>query len=453
MNRQGVPAPRRGGKLRVSLGAHDRGEEPWFLVLPAEARQRLGLMGVKAFPVRLGPHAAPRRLALLSPGSGTEARGNPVLLPAAVERRGEELVLAPPVGILAATKEGFHQFYGHRPNFRGLLSVARGLGLPAFVFTPEDVEGERVRAHVYTGQAGGSWRRAVLPLPAAVYNRVPDRATERSPSVVRLKRRLEEEGIPLFNGGFFDKRLFWECLSRSPRTAQWLPRTEVLTERAQLERWLREERLIYLKLNEGRAGKGTIRVEAGPTGYRLVRYEEHAEGERQLERTFPSREQVVRALWKEVGERDYLMQRGIELATHEGRRFDVCLLLQKGRRGRWALTGMAASVGGAGHITTHYSWMGDAGHVLEEALGAARADVLTQRLRRMGLAVAEELERQLAPSLGRIGEMTLDVGIAKDGGVWFFEANSKPLVFPRRTLRVRSWVRSMRHCEALARAR
>jgi hypothetical protein len=365
------------------------------------------------------------------------------------------MIRGPIIGILTVKRPGATTFRGNRANFRDIIKMGKRLGLSVVVMTPDGLAEDRDVIQCYTyseqrkGTIGSAWRSAVLPLPDVVYNRVPDRKAEERPDVVRAKKWLKERGIPLFNNGFFNKRDLCQCLQGDPDTAKYLPRTAPLESLHQLRRWLTQHELLYVKPTDGKAGDGIIQIRYEGGRYRAT-YQQSGKRWHTVHR---SRQKTAEAVWQRTRGREYLIQQGIYLASHAGCHFDLRLLLQKNRDGDWRVTGMGARIADADGITTHVPNGGQidkAAKLLNASFGQTKGEELADRVKQSALRMAKTIEREMTRDGGRIGEMSMDIGIAKDGNIWFFEANSKPMKFDEPYIRAKSLLRLLHYCEHLA---
>ena len=59
-------------------------------------------------------------------------------------------------------------------------------------------------------------------------------------------------------------------------------------------------------------------------------------------------------------------------------------------------------------------------------------DYIYRRLKRTAIGIAQSIEQGYQSSLG---EMSMDIGIEKNGRMWFFEANAKPMKFDEPAIR------------------
>jgi hypothetical protein len=130
----------------------------------------------------------------------------------------------------------------------------------------------------------------------------------------------------------------------------------------------------------------------------------------------------------------YLVQQAIILSRYQGRIFDVRLLAQKDRRGQWQISGLGVRVASKGGITTHVpngGFIAGIDQVLAAVFGQ-QADHVQQRVRTLALQIAPAVEQGCKASFG---EMSMDIGIDRQGRPFFFEANAKPMKFDEERIR------------------
>lgn len=428
----------------------------WYLSISELTRREMRLPYHKRLRVRLSQHGSPVILPVV-PTWRTAVHTEDTLLPVRVSKNKQGIVLGPIIGILTVKRPGATTFRGNRANFRDIAKMGKRLGLTVAVFTPEGLAkgGDSVLGYIHAGPRKGAtgtkWRQVVLPLPSVVYNRVPDRESEARADVVRAKKWLAERGIPLFNNGFFNKADLYRWLQDDQETAPYLPRTAPLESHDQLRRWVREHELLYVKPADGKAGDGIIQVRREGERFRVT-YQHNG---KRSHTTHKNRQDAADAIWSRTRGRDYLLQQGIYLTSHAGRHFDLRLLLQKNRYGIWQVTGMGARIADADGITTHVPNGGQiekADKLLRASFGRQKGDEVGNKVKQTALRLAETIERAATRDGGLIGEMSMDIGLASDGKLWFFEANAKPMKFDEPYIRAKSLMRLLHYCEFLTRS-
>jgi hypothetical protein len=207
---------------------------------------------------------------------------------------------------------------------------------------------------------------------------------------------------------------------------------------------------LYLKPESGKAGKGIMRLKyrADTTlPYRL----QIQSGKKNVTYKAASIERLWARIGKEKGTSRYIVQQAIELTTHRGRPFDLRVLLQKNGRGSWAMTGIGARLAGARSITTHVPRGGsieEPSSMLEGTFGTERAASILKSVPTTALLIARQIERA---SDSMLGEMSMDLGVDENGGLWFFEANSRPMKFDEPAIRKLSLERIFHYGQHLAR--
>ena len=355
-----------------------------------------------------------------------------------------------PVFAILTIDDDVQLFRGNRNNFADLIRTGREHGFTTYVVTVSQLKLSKPRVAGYTfSEETQVWKKGWFPLPDIVYNRVPMREDEMQPSVRRkIAACLKHPNIRLFNPSFFNKWSLFEWLSLSKTTRPYIPVTRRLVSRESLRRMLRQHPFLYLKPISGKAGVGIMSVRLfkdKQLPYRLKL--------QQKKRSKTFRCSTFDGLWNRIrkqsqGER-YIAQQGIELAAYADRHFDLRLLIQKNQRGQWDITGIGARVAGSTSITTHVPRGGsieEPEKLLVGAFGPEQARKILAKVKSAALLIARQIERASGHELG---EMSMDLGVDKQGGIWFFEANSKPMKFDEPHIRQKSLERIFQYSHFL----
>jgi len=364
-----------------------------------------------------------------------------------------------PAGNVAAKRPAFailtidddvQLFRGNRNNFADLIKTGRELGFTTYVVTASQLKLSKPRVAGYTfSEETQTWKKGWFPLPDIVYNRVPMREDEMLPAVRRkIAACLKHPNIRLFNPAFFNKWSLFEWLSMSKTTRPYIPATRRLVSREGLRRMLKQHPFLYLKPVSGKAGVGIMSVrlyKEKQLPYRLKL--------QQKKRSKTFRCSTFEGLWNRIkkqsqGER-YIAQQGIELAAYADRQFDLRVLIQKNQRGQWDITGIGARLAGSTSITTHVPRGGsieEPEKLLIGAFGPEQARKILAKVKSAALLIARQIERASGHELG---EMSMDLGVDKQGGIWFFEANSKPMKFDEPHIRQKSLERIFQYSQFL----
>lgn len=357
-----------------------------------------------------------------------------------------------PVIAILTTSDRVRQFNGNRNNFRDIIRMGKEMGFLVYVVTVRDLKLEDRMVNGYVPSPGGKlWYSIPVPLPQIIYNRIPTREDEEKATVARkITQCLEHPGIQIYNPYFFNKWHLFEWLKGSHSTSKHVPKTRRLRSANTLTAMLNNHTSLYLKPEDGKAGKGIMRLKyrADTTlPYRL----QIQSGKKNVTYKAASMDRLWMRIGKEKGASRYIVQQAIELATHRGRPFDLRVLLQKNGRGGWGVTGIGARLAGARSITTHVPRGGsieEPSSMLEGTFGTERAASILKSVPTTALLIARQIERASQTTLG---EMSMDLGVDENGGLWFFEANSRPMKFDEPAIRKLSLERIFQYGHHLAR--
>jgi len=329
------------------------------------------------------------------------------------------------LGILVCEREGNPPFAESSYLKRlGLLGPA--LGLQTFAFDPWtwDPKDDSVKCWSWNTRTR-QWETSRRKFPDIAYDRAwPGTAEEKRRYRLAMGRIRSYRRFVMLNGSLPHKGKVYEMLARDREIATIIPPTARYQGPSSLDAWLRKHRCgVFLKPVAGSQGKRVVAVvqRANGTVELIGRYGDN----RPLFRSCSSEKEALNRLDRWIGGRSYLMQPLLDLRGNSGEAFDLRVLMQKDRKGRWSLTGAAARIGAPGSVTANLHGGGTAAaaeETLASLFGRPRGDELMQKIVKVSYSIADRLEQ----SFGRFAEIGLDYGIERNGNLWFLEANSKP---------------------------
>jgi hypothetical protein len=333
------------------------------------------------------------------------------------------LNLGPLVGIFTAGFTPFpHRPIGDRTNFFSkLLSVKTNVGAIPFVFGEQHINWD-------TGTISGyfyhdhNWQSMEVPFPHVIYDRLPNRKSERNPKLAKVKETLQRDYlIPWYNPGFFSKLDIYERLQQDQTVVTYLPETHPFTSFSMIEDMLSKYGHIYLKPINGSLGLGIHQIlyDKIQDEY-YCRYQDR-EGVNRL-RKFSSLEGLFQTVFTKRNLDKVIVQQGIHLLRHEQRPIDFRIHTNKDDEGVWHVTALAAKIAGLGSVTTHGRSGGEI-KTLAEIFQPEECKLFTEKLENAALLLSKAIANNME---GIIAEIGFDLGIDKHGDVWLFEANSKP---------------------------
>jgi hypothetical protein len=339
------------------------------------------------------------------------------------------LKIGPLVGLFTTgTSPDPHYPVGARTKlFKHFLKVQKDCHASYFVFGPGDISYTTRRVNGYFFQQyerGSKWRRCSVPFPNIVFDRIPNRTSERMESVVKGKAVLQRSGVKIFNPGFFNKWTIHQKINHRDEIQPYLPETIFKPRKDQLAALLKKHKMIYLKPSGGSLGLGIIQLFYQSNQKVLARY--RGKSQNQLKR-FSSISTALQYFFHSKSPNNYIAQQGIQLISLNDRSIDFRVHTNKNLEGKWQMTAVAAKIAGRGSVTTH---MRSGGQVLPYQDVIKRCFPSQQHhskvlssLESAVLTLSQVIEESLP---GYIGELGFDIGIDQSGHPWMFEANSKP---------------------------
>lgn len=223
------------------------------------------------------------------------------------------------------------------------------------------------------------------------------------------------------------------ALLGSESVRRHVPETKRMT-RDSLYEMLNRYGMVYAKPEIGTFGNGVIRVEAGDGQYR---YQAGT-----TVRTFSEYDAMYREIAGTMRGRSYLVQKGIHLLRHKGRRFDIRVMVQMNPQRRWETTGLIGRVAHPRKIVTNFHNGGMLQPVpvlLAEHMTRNKGKLYVQHLNKLGVKVAKQLQTAY-PGIREIG---IDVAVDQEHQPWILEVNTCPDPFIFRTLKDKSVFRKV----------
>jgi len=399
-----------------------------LVFVPAELTNRKDInkiaFGNKVVNVTCAPHPKGRNVIVLSDDVQKELSMPDLSTSLHLFIDQQTLFIGPLIGILTS---GFTPFplrpIGERSMFFAkLLSVNKSVGALPFVFGEEHIDWDQGLIQGYFFVEGG-WMRIKVPFPNVVYDRLPNRRTERKSELISLKSRMQTDYlIPWYNPGFFSKLDVFERLQQDERAAEYLPETHQFSSFSVIERMLSNYGNVYVKPANGSLGLGIHQILFDKhNGYYYCRYRDQ-EGINKLTK-FESLEKLMKKIFYKRNLSQMIVQQGISLLRSEKRLIDFRVHTNKDEYGQWQVAAIAAKIAGQGSVTTHVNNGGVVKSLDELFEDQTERDLCEKKLSEAALVLSSILEKNME---GIIGELGFDFGIDKSGKVWLFEANSKP---------------------------
>ncbi|MBO8170784.1 MAG: YheC/YheD family protein [Bacillaceae bacterium] len=210
----------------------------------------------------------------------------------------------------------------------------------------------------------------------------------------------------------------YQTLAGDPFIKQYLPETSLLNKQSFYD-YLDQYPVVFLKPVIGTGGYGVIKIERQNGHYKVQRDT--------LVKTFKNREVLFRTLQKSIKNKRYIIQKGIDLITIQGRPVDFRILLLRPQN-EWKLMGIMGKWAAPNKIVTNHCRGGKAITLRNALIKSGDFNIeeireLEERLNSLGLQMAEILTRRFR----YLRELGVDIALDRQKNVWVLEANTRPM--------------------------
>ncbi|MEN6351520.1 MAG: YheC/YheD family protein [Syntrophomonas sp.] len=331
-----------------------------------------------------------------------------------------DLRIGPVVGVMAELSNQTGRPFGGQSFFiKQLMTSGYSIGQLCFGFSPFGINWKSKTIQGYTyGERG--WIKSVFPIPDVVYPRQQGYSNIK----LQIRRRLEAMGVKFLNPALIGKWQTYRIIRGNPQLIPYIPDTKLINSFQEVDGMIKKYHAIYLKPVTGSMGRNIVRV-VKKRNSPVYQYQ-YQMNDQSFSGSASNLAQLRASLRPVMGNRTYIAQKQINLLRSDGNIVDVRIMVQKDHTGLWSITGMACRVGRSGSITSNIS-RGGSGRKLESVLKSKFEDEeqrnnIVEEIKFLALESAKCLEKSIGPS----GEMGVDIGIDKDGHIWFIEANLRP---------------------------
>jgi len=183
-----------------------------------------------------------------------------------------------------------------------------------------------------------------------------------------------------------------------------------------LRSMLDTHQMVVVKPVVGAGGHGVIKVTRDGDGYTYTYYSQT--------KRFASFTALVGSLNNQRKGRAYIIQKGIYLATVDGRPIDYRVKYVKTENG-WVYRAIVGRIAKKGLFVTNLCRGGtlvSAANGISRSLSSAQVGEKKRKMRELTVLSTNVLESKY-PGIGQLG---FDYGIDKQGKIWIFEVNTRP---------------------------
>ncbi|MED4292879.1 YheC/YheD family protein [Priestia megaterium] len=310
-----------------------------------------------------------------------------------------------------------------KPVFQRLVEkrlerYANDITLIKFYIDDLDFKDRKIKGIALKKKKGKIYEiQGVFPLPRVIYLQC-----HVEPKIVRKIELLI--GCKIFNSFIFDKWECWEILRKDDALCTYLPYTQRLEHKTDLQHLLSVYKDIFLKLVDHRHGhgsRGIFRVKWKEGGLIEVTYREKENMERD---SFESYEKFQDWISPKLS-KTYIIQQSIQTITWYQKATDIRLNMNKNSQGQWEVSLLLLRVASNdSHITQKVLTAQPIKNLTKMFPGNKNIDKvrIEETLVNIGFKICHSLDK----SGHHMADLGIDLGIDENGYVWIFEVNSLP---------------------------
>jgi hypothetical protein len=270
----------------------------------------------------------------------------------------------------------------------------------------------------------GVYKLRTFPMPAVIHNRAMYFHNPRA--YRKLEKLCAVKGIVVFNRwNRYNKWYVHKLLMEKEELRPHLPETEKASV-ASVRALSSKHDAVIVKPSSSSIGKGIMKVERERAGRRWrLTYPAGTRRGITIWKSVRYSSRVPAALLRRIRHKPYVAQQRLDLATYQGRPFDMRVSVQRGITGGWQMTGIAVKVARKNVFVTNVAQGGKV-YRLEEVLSEhphLNPAEVRHSIETFALSAAEHLSTRL-PHLSDIG---FDIGITPEGYPVFIEMNLRDL--------------------------
>lgn len=211
------------------------------------------------------------------------------------------------------------------------------------------------------------------------------------------------------------------CFLQNTSLKHHIPET-ALFNISSLTKMLNKYEMVYVKPDGGSGGKGVVRVEQiFPSLFEL------REGVKTS--VFDSISDLHATIKYFIGDQKYLIQQGIDMISHQGKKFDIRVLVQKNLKNKWEVTAILSRKMAPNKIITNLCNKGVAlslSAVMQSHMDTDSIKKLRHKLEQICLSIGREFSKKYRNAK----ELGIDVALDEDMHPWILEVNTKPHLHP-----------------------
>jgi glutathione synthase/RimK-type ligase-like ATP-grasp enzyme len=334
----------------------------------------------------------------------------------------KQLQLGPVVGLLTEiNKTAKGVSFGSIHEFcKELSRFCEANGIFFYIFSLSTYNKDQMKGY-YLNQ--NEWNEAIVPYPDVVHNRIHSRKLEYSKQFLHVTTDFIENNVPYFNDRFLNKWEVHQILSASEYLIPYLPKSQLLESKTNLENMLKDTKDLFIKPINGSQGKRIFRVLEKEDGTYLLDFTTFS-GEIKTE--YDSFQHLFSALYPRLKREGFLLQETIHLHKYKNRTLDFRFLCHKKDFHQWKVSSAVARVSGDNQFVANLARGGEL-YQLKDVLSELYGNSDSLHLRKLLAELSLEIVNVICLHTGGVfGEFGIDLALDQEGHPWIIEVNTKP---------------------------
>lgn len=308
-----------------------------------------------------------------------------------------------------------------REEFDFYVEAGEEISALVFVFNLYDVDWQKKSVTGYVRFKDDSgiarWQETRLPFPDGIHNRISFAANSPVNEEMKVFERTMQDIVIMNRITAISKWDVGEIVRAYSPAREFLPETRQMKGAQAIADMSETYDTLFLKPVRRSLGLGIIKLEkTAADTYRAI-YRESKKNH-QLDGSI---EDILKHVQAVMGNRQYIVQQGIALATYRGRVFDLRVTMQKGMDGCWSLSSWGTRVAAKGNTVTNVAAGGEA--IPIETVFAAvfphNSQDVMKKIYHAAVTICTALER----GIEGVGDVGLDIGVDHEGNPYLIEAN------------------------------
>ncbi|PMC40276.1 endospore coat-associated protein [Bacillus sp. UMB0899] len=299
-------------------------------------------------------------------------------------------------------------------------SATYGINCVRFVPSSIDPTDLTITGEIFNTQTQ-TWISDTFSIPPFIYDRCfynQNQASKRCKPIVEWLKKNPD--IIFLGYGLPDKWKVYSEIQKNNHLNSYLPDTELISTPMQIVKHLKNDSSCLLKPVTGSRGIGIVAIFQTQKEMTIS----YHSGPDRKSKTFQSMKLFNNWCERLLKQQTYLLQPLLPLIDSEGYPFDIRILLQKDAGGKWSQVEKGVRKGYQGSFLSNLTTGG------EPVTYEQWSQQLTPRQRFLLEDELSTITSHLPPLLeerfGRLFELGIDIGYAKDGSIWILDVNSKP---------------------------